>query len=115
AAAAAGGVSLALTEAAGGDFSAFLAFEAAVMAFVLAAYTWLWLRRRLPGAGAVAAAVVLSGAAAVVQAGGAELTLAWTFDHNGLYHLVQAAAVVVLAGGLRAGLSAAPGHPAARV
>jgi hypothetical protein len=57
--------------------------------------------RGRPGAGLVAAALVVSLAAGVVQASDSlSLRLVWEFDHNGLYHLVQLGGLALLVSGL---------------
>ncbi|MGH8658414.1 MAG: DUF6962 family protein, partial [Gammaproteobacteria bacterium] len=37
-----------------------------------------------------------------------ELTLIWTFDHNGVFHLIQMTGLVALVAGLRAALETVP-------
>jgi predicted ferric reductase len=78
------------------------------MLFALGAYGWLAINNQLPGAGWMAAGVLVTLIAAGVQAlwkGQARpLTFIWQFDQNGLYHLIQMVGVVLLLVGLRIGL-----------
>lgn len=89
----------------GGSFRSFVVFEAIGLVGSLAIYTWLAASRRLPGAGVIALAMALNlGAAGLQSSGTVSVTLLWQFDHNGVFHLVQCCAMVVLAYGLRRGL-----------
>lgn len=98
-----------VTRATGGDFLAFVLFEAAALGFALGVYAWLAARQRRPGAAAMAAALAVSLAAGAVQAADlGTIRLLWDFDHNGLFHLVQLAGLALLAAGLRRTLL----HPA---
>lgn len=97
---AAAGAFYLLTRMTGGDFRVFVAYEGAGLLFALG--THLRLARRWAGAGAVAAGLAISLAAGVVQAVDTiSLRLVWTFDHNGVYHLVQVVGLGVLLAGLR--------------
>lgn len=100
----------AITQVVPGSFLIFLAYEALALLFALGAYLSL-LRSPLRGAGWMAAGIGLSIAAAAVQATKALSfslgTLA--FDANGVFHLMQTAAVVMIAWGLRQGLTTSPG------
>ncbi len=90
-----------------GGFLVFVLYEAAAMLFALAAYLALAARRRLAGAGWMAAGIALNIVAAAIQATGAvSVTLIWPFDHNGVFHLVQIVAIVVLMHGLGTSLEA---------
>ena len=88
----------------GGSFLFFVLYEALAMTTALVLYLLVWAGKRLPGAGLIAAGVGLTMAAAVVQASDLAVTIIWPIDHNGLFHLVQIAAMLVLAAGLRVGL-----------
>lgn len=91
-----------VTRATGGDFLAFVLFEAAALGFALGVYAWLAARIGRPGAPAMAAALAVSLAAGAVQAADlGTVRLLWDFDHNGLFHLVQLAGLALLAAGLR--------------
>jgi hypothetical protein len=97
-----------VTQLGSGTFLIFVAYEAAATLFALAVYAALALRRQLPGAGIVAAGILLNLIAAAVQASDTiGVSLAGVpLDHNGVFHLVQIVAVVVLTVGLRRGLAA---------
>ena len=89
----------------GGGFRSFVLFEAIGLVGSLAIYSWLAVSRRSPGARVIALAMVLNLVAAGLQAGEkVSVKLLWQFDHNGVFHLVQCCAVVVLACGLRRSL-----------
>lgn len=89
-----------------GGFLAFVVYEGFAMLFAGAVYSDLARRKALPGAASMVGGVGLSIAAAAVQASRLELKLAgMPFDHNGLFHLVQIAALPPLAAGLRASLA----------
>ena len=88
-----------------GAFILFIAYEAVAMLAALAIYGWLC-SQGVAGAGLIAAGIGISIAAAVVQATSLQLTVVVPFDHNGLFHLVQLAGIVVLSSGVRARLLA---------
>ncbi|UCH83620.1 MAG: hypothetical protein JSW50_14390 [Candidatus Latescibacterota bacterium] len=90
------------------EFGAFVIFSAPAMLFTLAVYVGLALgSRRLAGASWMAAGLMLTIAANGIQASGAVyVTVVWPFDHNGVFHIVQAVGIVVLVMGLRLGLIA---------
>lgn len=90
----------------GGAFVVFVAYEAIAMVAALASYLALALRRRLSGAGLVALGIVLDLAAAGVQASSLRSELVVPLDHNGLFHVVQVVALLVMLGGIRAGARA---------
>lgn len=103
-----GVVSYVLTQLLGGAFVIFLLYEAAAMVSALVIYLLVAHSGRLPGAGIMATAIALNLAAAAVQA--SDVTVHWIvpFDHNGVFHIVQMVAIVVLAYGLRVGLTTEP-------
>ena len=89
-----------------GSFLIFVVYEAIAMLAALGIYVALSLRRQLRGAGLMALAILLNIVAAGIQAGGSvRFTLIWPFDHNGVFHIVQMVAVVVLMVGLSQSLS----------
>jgi hypothetical protein len=96
------------TRLSGGEFLVFVVFQAGALLFALAVY--LRLRARgVEGAGLVAAGLGVTLAAGAVQAAGSvSLRLIWEFDHNGVYHLVQLAGLVLLVRGLKRVLRPAP-------
>lgn len=91
-----------------GIFLVFILYEAAAMLFALGAYGWLAVTGRLPGAGWMAAGVLVTLIAAAVQAlwdgKTRPVTFIWQFDQNGLYHLIQMVGIALLLVGLRIGL-----------
>lgn len=90
-----------------GSFLVFVLYEAVAMLCALAIYGSLAARRRLPGAGWIAAGIALNVVAAGIQASGAvSVTIIWPFDHNGVFHLVQLVAIVALMRGLGESLRA---------
>jgi hypothetical protein len=96
-----------LTRIATGTFLVFIIYEAVAMVFALVVYGSLAANGKLRGAAIVAVAIVLNIVAAGIQASGSvAVTVGVPFDHNGLFHIVQAVAVVVLVAGLEQGLTA---------
>ncbi|MDJ0809258.1 MAG: hypothetical protein QNJ01_04110, partial [Desulfobacterales bacterium] len=62
-------------------------------------------RGRLKGAWLMAGGILATIVAAGVQAGRLlAFTFIWPFDHNGVYHLIQMAGIVLIVAGLRRGL-----------
>jgi hypothetical protein len=93
----------AVTQLIPGTFLVFVVYEAIAMIAALVLYTRLALTRRLPGAWLIVLGIALTIVAAVVQATQVvQFTLVWPFDHNGAFHLIQIAALPLLAAGLRA-------------
>jgi len=101
-------VSYALTQVLGGAFVIFLLYEAMAMVSVLVIYLLIAASGRLAGAGIIASAIVLNLAAAAIQASDVTIYLIVPFDHNGVFHVVQMVAIVVLAYGLWVGLTVEP-------
>ena len=92
----------AVTWITGGDFLAFVVYEAAALLFALVVYLRLASRERRAGAGAMAAALALSLVAGGVQAADfGSVRLLWEFDHNGVFHLIQLVGLIFLVIGLR--------------
>jgi hypothetical protein len=90
-----------LTRITHGDFLVFVVYEAAGILFALGVHARLAWGGRV-GAGWVAAGLVVSLAAGAAQAVDTlSVQLVWTFDHNGVYHLLQGAGLAVLLAGLR--------------
>ena len=99
-----------LTEILDGAFLVFVVYQASMMAAALGIYAHLAWTRRLRGAGAICLAILVNLAANAVQASSLSIRLGgWTFDHNGLYHLIQMAAIAVMALGLFLGRTPASG------
>ena len=90
-----------LTEVFKGAFLVFLLYEITGMIAALLIYLFLAVKRKIVGAGVMAIAILMTLLASLVQASSISLTLLVYFDHNGLFHLVQIVALVVLATGLR--------------
>ena len=85
-----------------GIFFVFIIFEGIALIFALVAYSWIASRGALDGAVLMAAGVLVSLVAAGIQAAkNIKLKLIWTFDHNGLFHLVQGVGLVLLVMGLK--------------
>jgi hypothetical protein len=110
AAIAAGAAFYSLTRVTDGAFLIFIIYEGVAMAAAIAIYTVVAVRQRMPGASIIAVAIGLNIVAAALQASTIHFTAIWPFDHNGVFHLVQIAALLILGYGLRASLSGAGGH-----
>ncbi|NQU94671.1 MAG: hypothetical protein HQ549_00350 [Candidatus Omnitrophica bacterium] len=86
-------------------FLVFIIYEAITMTFVLIAYSWLALRKRLGGAGLIAIGVLFTIIAAIFQANkDIAARLIWKFDNNGIFHLIQIVGMLFLVVGLREGM-----------
>jgi hypothetical protein len=92
-----------LTELRGGGFSLFVAYEGASLLVASGMYAALALDHQ-PGAAMVAAGLLVSVAAGLVQLSRWRIRIGVPFDHNGLFHLVQLAGLVLIASGVRARL-----------
>lgn len=102
----------ALAERLDRGFLAFVAYEAAALVFALGVYTRLAWLRRLPGARRISGGIVLTMLAAAVQTQRRQVRLLGVpLDHNGLFHLVQLAALPPLASGVHAGFTAPNAPP----
>ena len=67
-----------------------MAFQALAVLFLVLVYGRLWMAERRRGSGWMFAGFVLTLIAGVAQAmKHIELHAIWTFDHNGIYHLIQ--------------------------
>ena len=87
------------------SFLIFIIYEAVVMFFALGGYIWVSYRGHLEGAWLMAVGILVTIIAAGVQASKAfSLTFIWSFDHNGIYHLIQMVAIALLGAGLRKAL-----------
>ena len=87
-----------------GSFVVFTVYEGTAMLFALAVYIRMALKKSLPGAATISSGIGLTIAAAALQAGSLSFTFIWPFDHNGLFHLVQFPALVLLARGLQSSI-----------
>ena len=88
-----------------GVFLVFVAYEAVAMIFALVVYSQLATRSR-PGAALVAAGVLVTLIAAVVQQTDWTMTLIWPVDHNGIFHLIQMPGLLLMTLGVRRSLRA---------
>ncbi len=87
------------------SFLVFIIYETVAMLFALGGYTWLAWRGRLAGAWLMVGGILTTILAAGVQAGQLfSFTLIWSFDHNGVYHLIQMVGIVLLLSGLKKAL-----------
>lgn len=103
----------AITRIGSGTFLVFIAYEAVAMLAALVLYLDAAIRPRVPGAALMAVGVTLNLLAAAVQQSSVSLDLAGLpLDHNGVFHLVQMVAVVVLTAGVLRGLT--PEEPSDR-
>jgi hypothetical protein len=88
-----------------GAFLIFILFEGVTMIAAFVVYVWLAARGG-PGTLWTSAGIAVSIVAAIVQATSLRARIVVPFDHNGLFHLIQIAANVLLAVGVRQGLAA---------
>ncbi len=83
------------------NFLIFIIYEAVGMLFALAGYTWVTYRGHLKGAWFMAVGILVTIIAAGVQVSNiCTFTFIWSFDHNGVYHLIQMVGIVFLVAGL---------------
>jgi len=87
-------------------FIVFIGYEALLVGCALVGYGYLAVTRRLAGAGLVWAGLLVSLIAAVVQTTDAEVTMIWTFNQDGLFHLLQVLGVILIILGVGAALRA---------
>jgi hypothetical protein len=96
----------AITRIGSGTFLIFIAYEAVAMLAALVLYLDAAIRPRVAGAVLMAVGVTLNLLAAGVQQSSVTLEFAGLpLDHNGVFHLVQLVAVVVLTVGVLRGLT----------
>ena len=87
-------------------FLVFIVYEVAAMLFALGGYIWVACRGRLEGAWLMAGGILTTIVAAGVQAGKLlSFTFIWSFDHNGVYHLIQMAGIVLIVASLKRALN----------
>ena len=87
-------------------FLVFVLYEAAAMLAALALYGRLARRTRKRWAWLIVLGIALNIVAAAIQASGTvRLDLVVPFDHNGVFHLVQMVAIVVLVAGVGSSLT----------
>ena len=91
-----------VTQVASGAFLVFVLYEAVAMFFAFGVYGYLTAKENSRAMSLMLLGVGLNIVAATVQATQVvTFTLVWPFDHNGVFHLVQMIALVVLCAGLR--------------
>ena len=96
----------AVTRVGSGTFLVFIAYEALAMLVALILYVDAAIRPRVAGAALMAVGVTLNLVAAAVQQSSVALNFGGLpLDHNGVFHLVQVVAVVVLTVGVLRGLT----------
>lgn len=82
-------------------FIVFIIYEAIAMLFAFVVYTILASRKKIKGAGYMAAGILVTIIAAAIQTiETIKVTFIWEFDHNGIFHIVQMLALVILLRGL---------------
>jgi hypothetical protein len=97
-----------ITRVASSAFLIFVLYEVVAMLFALGVYGLLAATARSGGMGLMAFGIALNIVAAAIQATRiVSFTLLWPFDHNGVFHLVQMVALVVLTAGIKSSLAAA--------
>jgi hypothetical protein len=80
----------------------FIKVEAIAMLFAFVVYTILASRKTIKGAGLMAAGILVTIIAAVIQAiKTIRIIFIWQFDHNGIFHIVQMIAIIFLLQGLQ--------------
>ncbi|MBL7139076.1 MAG: hypothetical protein ISS17_09910 [Bacteroidales bacterium] len=85
-----------------GTFLVFILYEAVAMLFALIVYILLGIRNRVRGAWLMALGIFITMIAAAIQASeSVQVHCIWDFDHNGIFHIVQIAGLLVLFAGLR--------------
>jgi hypothetical protein len=83
-------------------FIIFIIYEAIAMLFAFVVYTILASLKKLKGAGYMAVGILITIIAAVIQAiETIKVTFIWEFDHNGIFHIVQMIALIILLKGLQ--------------
>ncbi len=94
----------AVSRAFAGLFIVFIVYQALVLVLALGVYVWLAVQGVPAGAGWMAAGAAASLAAAAAQAARSlRVGLIWEFDHNGIFHLIQACGVILFGVGLSRG------------
>jgi hypothetical protein len=84
-----------------GRLMIFMGYQTLVLTLALAIYAGLAVQGVPEGAGWMTAGVAASLVAAATQARrNLEITLIWEFDHNGIFHLIQALGVIFFCVGL---------------
>ena len=84
--------------------SLFVIYEALALMAALAVYSYLAVTHKLKGSAFISLAILLSLVAAGVQASPLSMKILFPLDHNGIFHLIEMAALVILGWGLRIGM-----------
>lgn len=85
-----------------GSFIVFIVYEAIAMLFSFTVYVFLASRKKVKGAGLMAAGILVTIIAAAIQAVETiKITFIWQIDHNGIFHIVQMIGLIFLLYGLR--------------
>ena len=100
----AGTVFYSITLFGSGSFLVFTVYEGTAMLFSLGVYIRIALTKGMPGAATISSGIGLTIVAAALQAGSLGLSFIWPFDHNGIFHLVQIPALILLACGLQSSI-----------
>jgi len=88
-----------------GAFVVFIIYEALALFFAGGAYTWLALGARMNGSLLLALGIFVRIIAAGLQTQKSiSVKLIWELDHNGLFHIVQIAGLILMMMGLRRSL-----------
>ncbi len=87
------------------SFLVFIVYETVAMLMAFGGYAWLACRGRLKGAWLMTGGILTTIVAAGVQTSkDLSFTFIWLFDHNGAYHLIQMAGIILIVAGLRRAL-----------
>ena len=78
--------------------------ESLAILFALAVYFFLAVADKLNGSAFIFLAILLSLVAAGVQASPVSMKILFPFGHNGIFHLIEMAALAMLGWGLRSGM-----------
>jgi len=84
-----------------GSFLVFIIYEAVVMLFALTAYIIIAAKKQIHGAWWMVLGILITIIAAAIQATeSVSIQFIWDFDHNGVFHIVQMAGVLIIYLGL---------------
>ena len=84
------------------NFLVFIIYESVILSFALVGYIWLAFQCHLEGAGLMSMGISVTLIAAAIQVSNSlSFTFIWSFDHNGVFHLVQMAGIVLILSGVR--------------
>lgn len=84
-----------------GSFLIFILYEAVALLLAIGGYLYIAIRRKMKWAWFMTSGLIISVTASAIQATGTtHLKLIWEFDHNGLFHLIQIAGLLLIFAGL---------------